>query len=325
MMKKRKEQSPPKKKRVFHRKHGGSDTIIRIEDLEKIMGEYGEDVDPETIVSMYMPHRRARQFGAILLSLDRMHLLLLGLLATVGILFAMAFVQEKMGNFTVNLNRLEMFRKGISIAEDGNFTNPTARLTASALKDVTNITYKDLPADLDEYDGNHNGQDYMAYTYYVRNAGKVDVGYRATVTLDACAKGAENAVRVKIWKNGVSQTYAMPSKDGTPEEGCENFLDEKRVCEFTEENFLVGNVDKYTIVIWLEGEDPECVDDIVGGSIQFSMDIDALSDDDTSLVAKFVQDVKDTLTGNKPIDAAGTTAPDYYSDTNITWENRRNQ
>ena len=55
------------------------------------------------------------------------------------------------------------------------------------------------------------------------------------------------------------------------------------------------------------------------------MDIDALSDDDTSLVAKFVQDVKDTLTGNKPIDAAGTTAPDYYSDTNITWENRRNQ
>lgn len=324
-MKKRKEQSPPKKKRVFHRKHGGSDTIIRIEDLEKIMGEYGEDVDPETIVSMYMPHRRARQFGAILLSLDRMHLLLLGLLATVGILFAMAFVQEKMGNFTVNLNRLEMFRKGISIAEDGNFTNPTARLTASALKDVTNITYEDLPADLDEYDGNHNGQDYMAYTYYVRNAGKVDVGYRATVTLDACAKGAENAVRVKIWKNGVSQTYAMPSKDGTPEEGCENFLDEKRVCEFTEENFLVGNVDKYTIVIWLEGEDPECVDDIVGGSIQFSMDIDALSDDDTSLVAKFVQDVKDTLTGNKPIDAAGTTAPDYYSDTNITWENRRNQ
>lgn len=324
-MKKRKEQSPPKKKRLFHRKHGGSDTIIRIEDLEKIMGEYGEDVDPETIVSMYMPHRRARQFGAILLSLDRMHLLLLGLLATVGILFAMAFVQEKMGNFTVNLNRLEMFRKGISIAEDGNFTNPTARLTASALKDVTNITYEDLPADLDEYDGNHNGQDYMAYTYYVRNAGKVDVGYRATVTLDACAKGAENAVRVKIWKNGVSQTYAMPSKDGTPEEGCENFLDEKRVCEFTEENFLVGNVDKYTIVIWLEGEDPECVDDIVGGSIQFSMDIDALSDDDTSLVAKFVQDVKDTLTGNKPIDAAGTTAPDYYSDTNITWENRRNQ
>lgn len=325
MMKKRKEQSPPKKKRLFHRKHGGSDTIIRIEDLEKIMGEYGEDVDPETIVSMYMPHRRARQFGAILLSLDRMHLLLLGLLATVGILFVMAFVQEKMGNFTVNLNRLEMFRKGISIAEDGDFTNPTARLTASALKDVTNITYEDLPADLDEYDGNHNGQDYMAYTYYVRNAGKIDVGYLATVTLDACAKGAENAVRVKIWKNGVSQTYAMPSKDGTPEEGCENFLDEKRVCEFTEENFLVGNVDKYTIVIWLEGEDPECVDDIVGGSIQFSMDIDALSDDDTSLVAKFVQDVKDTLTGNKPIDAAGTTAPDYYSDTNITWENRRNQ
>jgi hypothetical protein len=92
-----------------------------------------------------------------------------------------------------------------------------------------------------------------------------------------------------------------------------------------EENFLVGNVDKYTIVIWMEGEDPECIDNIVGGSVEFSMKIDALDDDDSSLLSKFVQDIKDTLSGNKSISASGTDAPDYYTGGDVTYENRRNQ
>ena len=87
----------------------------------------------------------------------------------------------------------------------------------------------------------------------------------------------------------------------------------------------MGNVDKYTIVIWMEGEDPECVDSIVGGSVQFSMTIDAMDHDNTSLWAKFVQDIKDTLSGDKPISAAGTVAPDYYNAGEVTWENRRNK
>lgn len=324
-IKDKKENHTPREKRRRRSRRGGQDTVVRIEELEKIMGEIGEDVDPETIVSMYMPRRRARLFGAMLLRLDRMQLLLLGLLAAVAVLFGLSFVQEKMGNFTVNLNRLELYRRGIAIAEDGDFTKPTARLTASSLKDATNITITDLPDDLDAYDGNHNGRNYVAYTYYVRNAGKIDVGYNAVVRMDSCSKGAEEAVRIAIWRNGEEKIYAMPARDGSPEEGCENFESEEVVCEFTEENFLVGNVDKYTIVIWMEGEDPECVDAIIGGSVQFSMDIDAIADDNTSLLAKFVRDIKDTLTDDKPIDAAGTVAPDYYQNTDITWKNRRNQ
>ena len=75
------------------------------------------------------------------------------------------------------------------------------------------------------------------------------------------------------------------------------------------------------------GDDPECVDSIIGGSVQFSMYIDSDADDNTSLVWKFVKDIKDTLTGDKPINAAGNEAPNdsYYSDKEITWENRRNK
>lgn len=75
------------------------------------------------------------------------------------------------------------------------------------------------------------------------------------------------------------------------------------------------------------GEDPECVDKIIGGSVEFSMHIDADSDDQSSLLWKFITDIKDTLTGNKPISAAGNDVPNdaYYTDQDITWENRRNK
>ena len=133
--------------------------------------------------------------------LNRLHLLLLALLLALAALFILAFMQEKMGNFTINLNRLEMYRKGISIAADGDFTEATARLVAEAVVDATNISGSELPEDIDDIDGNHNGKNYMAYTYYIRNAGKEDVSYYARIRMDSCAKGAEfaynfgNAVR----------------------------------------------------------------------------------------------------------------------------------
>lgn len=299
--------------------------IVRIEELEKMLEEYGDDIDTDQIVSMYMPGRKAKRLGAALLRLDRLHALLLFFIVLIAFLFMIAFMQEKMGNFTINLNRLELYRKGIAISSSGNFDEPTARLIVNTVQDATNITLADLPDNLDDIDGDHNGYNYMAYTYYVRNAGKEDVNYVANIVLDACAKGAEQAVRVAVWRNGERVVYAWPAADGGPEDGCESFLSDKIVCSYTESDFLIGNVDKYTIVIWMEGEDPECVDSVVGGSVEFSMTIDAMDHNEDSLFVKFIQDIKDTLSGDKPISAAGNDAPSYYQSGEVTWETRRNQ
>ena len=190
--------------------------MLRIEELQKLLEETGGDVDPETVVSLYMPHRRRKLFADAILRLDKMSLWLIALLAVIGILFIAAFAQEKMGNFTINLNRLELYRKGIAISDDPYFTRPTARLIANTVADATNISIDDLPDDLDEVSGGHNGDNYMAYTYYVRNAGKEDVWYNARITLDSCAKGAEEAVRVAVWHNGTRTVYACPPPTASP-------------------------------------------------------------------------------------------------------------
>lgn len=328
MKKKESDKKPEKKNKRRFRRRAETDQLIRIEELEELMRKQGGEVDPEKIVSMYQPHRRRRKIGVALLRMDRLRLLLLGMMLLVVILFIAAFAQEKMGNFTINLDRLELYRRGISIADNGDFDGATARLTAATVKDATNISIEDLPKNLDSAkDGNHNGKNYMAYTYYVRNAGKEDLSYIARITLDSCSKGAEKAVRIAVWRNGKRVIYAAPAKNGGTEQNCKNFKSDDVVCEYEEKNFLVGNVDKYTIVIWMEGDDPECVDSIIGGSVELSMHIDTDFDDNTSLLWKFVQDIKDTLTKDKPINAAGNEAPNdsYYSDRKITWKNRRNK
>ena len=77
--------------RLGKKRHSGkkekTDQVIRIQELEELMAKYGDDVDPETIVSMYMPHRKRRKIAAALLRLDKLQIALLGMLLTISILF----------------------------------------------------------------------------------------------------------------------------------------------------------------------------------------------------------------------------------------------
>ena len=132
--------------------------------------------------------------------------------------------------------------------------------------------------DIDKIWGQHNGKNYIAYTFGVKNAsaGEDDVvSYRVTLDTNYAYKGADEAVRVAVFKNGVPTIYAKPKK-GTPDgledfEADKNFVSDDIVMDEIRSDFKVGEMDRYTVVIWLEGEDPECVNDIMGGEAKFSM------------------------------------------------------
>ena len=300
--------------------------VVRIEELEQALADQDlDDIDPDAVVSMYMPKRRMERIGAALLRMDKLQKALVLLALAFGVLFALSFMQENMGNFTINLNRLELFRRGVAIADNGDFNNATARLAADALDNGTNIAAEDLPDNLDDIDGSHNGKNYVAYTFYIRNAGKTDLGYSAKLKVVSASKGVEKAARVRVYRNGEPTTYAAAAADGSPEPNTEPFASKDVVTTISHKNFRVGDVDKYTVVIWLDGDDPECVDKIIGGAVEFGFDFDSSETDDSSLFVKFVQDITDTLTGNDPISASGNEAPDYYKEHNVTWSNRRNQ
>lgn len=98
------------------------------------------------------------------------------------------------------------------LSEDADFKTQCASLTAEQVKDVTNITYAWLPVDLDtSKDGAHNGKNYVAYTFYCKNNGEVELDYDAVLEITGAAKSADEATRVMIYKTARAQFTAKVS------------------------------------------------------------------------------------------------------------------
>ena len=133
---------------------------------------------------------------------------------------------------------------------------------------------QDLPENIDMINGAHNGKNYIAYTFYLINAGDDTVSYDSNLYIENVTKGVDEAIRVAVFKNGEKTVYGKTKTNGTGmESDCDSeFLSSSLVMRERNENFSPRSKDKYTVVIWLEGNDPECIDDIVGGTIKFSMD-----------------------------------------------------
>ena len=55
--------------------------------------------------------------------------------------------------------------------------------------------------------------------------------------------------------------------------GTTSFKSDSVVVSKGRKGFNVGDIDKFTIVIYLEGEDPDCLNNIIGGEIKMRMDI----------------------------------------------------
>lgn len=164
-------------------------------------------------------------------------------------------------------------RKGIVISDssDGTSSDPKAELTAEVVQEVTNTTYEWLPTNLnDEADGSHNGKNHLAYTFYLKNNGKETLELDSTLRILDVKNNADEALRVMIYKNGEPTIYAKKNADGSNLEEIVNFefVDDKTVLNDTTNEIKPDDVIKYTIVTWIEGNDPECTNELLGGSVK---------------------------------------------------------
>jgi hypothetical protein len=187
---------------------------------------------------------------------------------------AMLFKEE--GVFTVGV----LPKKGedevaISLSETADFANPVTMLGADGIDQMTNISVNWLPDDLDNVDGSHNGDHYIAYTFYLRNTGNIKCDVTEKFELESAVKGADDAIRVRLYKNGEMTTYAKMGVNGEPEINTVPFEGESLIFSGANEKLDTDQTIKYTLVIWLEGDDPECLDNIKGGNVRMSMTFSA--------------------------------------------------
>ena len=177
-------------------------------------------------------------------------------------------------NFTVTLDSEYGRESGLIIyeraEESGDWRN---FLRSDDIEFFSDISVNWLPKNIDnEGDGSHNGRNYIAYTFYAENRGQDTINYWTAVEIDDVVRNVDEAIRVMVFKNGNKVIYAKNNRvTEQPEPDTVPFHDEDTVMLELTENFEVGNIDKYTVVIWVEGDDPECKDDLIGGEIKMHM------------------------------------------------------
>ena len=192
-------------------------------------------------------------------------LILLILYFVIGIIY-------NRGNFSITLDKDLYFESGLMIYDDPEYKVYRNELLAPAPDTFDSMSYKWLPDNLGEEKlGEHNGDNYLAYTFFIENTGDKEVNYTSRVVIEDVIKNVDEAVRIRIYKGNEYVTYAKLSNTGEPEEDTVPFLEDKLVMEEHVENFAPGDINKYTVVMWIEGTDPDCTDNILGGEFKAYM------------------------------------------------------
>jgi len=149
---------------------------------------------------------------------------------------------------------------------------------------MDNITYDMLPPNLDELGGgSHNGENYISYTFYVLNSGGEDLEYTSRLRIKNSTQNVETAIRVLVYVNGnpTVYTHTYESQIDTVIEGLgvpvQEFYSED-VISYNIVPLSVGNYDRYTVTVWLEGEDYDCVNDKFSSELQMVWDVLVIED-----------------------------------------------
>ena len=202
---------------------------------------------------------------------------LLILLLFLIIIYLVLKVTYHGGSFVVNLKPNESIDSGLAMYESLYDRVGKRTLKADNLQFMDNISIKWLPSNInDAGEGSHNGDNYIAYTFYIENQGKDVLNYWYKMVIDDIVKNVDEAARIMIFINGESTVYPKgSSRDGTPEKDTEKFRDDKDGTIILKQraNLYPGEIAKITVVVWIEGDDPECIDALIGGELKMHMDI----------------------------------------------------
>lgn len=200
--------------------------------------------------------------------------LLIILLFLIIIYFILRIVYET-GDFTISLDPDFAQKSGLVMYEKLDEKLDKRILKATKVDFMDNISVKWLPDNLNDMgEGSHNGNNYLAYTFYVENKGSDVINYWYQILVDDVIKNVDKAVRVMVYRNDEKKLYAKANETtGEAENDTTKFYSNREVMVEGRKDFKPGDIDKFTIIIFIEGDDPDCVDELIGGAMKMHMEI----------------------------------------------------
>lgn len=233
-------------------------------------------------------------------------LLLAGAFLLLMALFGLSFITQMRGHFTISMSD-KLFREGFTLSETPEFENPTSHLFCTPVENVPCISIADLPKSVqeltDENDGRYfaytyyirnEGDNTVDYKWQIRLNSESKNLSKATWVM--VFEDDEMMFYAEPKENGKAEVLPAYGDDKwayidvpfyeqakEPEEQYEiiretsaltywrlkpkPFVSDEAVAEGWQFGVKPMEVHKYTVVIWLEGDDPDCTDELIGGHL----------------------------------------------------------
>ena len=203
-------------------------------------------------------------------------ILLSVLICSMFFIILIAITSNKTGNLTIFIDRSSV-TKCLSLSESKTLSNPQGKLHGPSITNSWDTTEDKLPKYADLIDGNNSGDNYIAYTFYLFNSGIENLDYSMKFEIENTSNHLDEAIRIRLYTNDSLVTYAKKnSVSGEAEGGTTAFESNKYVVSNTVTDFEPDEYTKYTIVIWVESDDPDCTNDKIGGAITLSISFSVL-------------------------------------------------
>lgn len=204
------------------------------------------------------------------------------------ILALLTYYGSYSGNFIVVLDK-EVIIHSIVLSEDSDFSDPVPRLFADSVKDSDPIIFFDLKMqEALGVDGNYYDPEfkYLAYSFYLKNNGNQIVDIRSEFLITDVYRGADEAIRVILIEDNQIDNLKMYQKPDrttgkySPEmPEAIPFVSDKTIFEHDVLEFAPEQIKRYTIIVYVEGQDPECIDEISSGMIKMTMRFRIIEED----------------------------------------------
>ena len=197
---------------------------------------------------------------------------------------------ERSSSFTCTVNKFDNLNYSVALA-DHMIENPehagmmipddpVCRLNSNSIEQIRDMSGETLPDNIDQIEGDHNGENYIAYTFYLFNDGEKTLTYEYNLSIISTTNGVEKGVRVRLYEDGVPTTYARTKTDGSgPEEETIAFMGDSTIVRKQVSNFGPEAFTRFTIVIWIEGNDDDTANGITSGQFKVDMKINIIGDE----------------------------------------------
>lgn len=224
-------------------------------------------------------------------------------------LYAISVITQLRGHFTVSMSD-KMFKEGFTISEEETFKIPTSHLFSTPAVDVPCISIVDIPEDVDDqgaHTGNYfaytfylknEGESIADYQWELRiNSESNSVSRAAWIMvfvdgeMTLYAKPKDNGEPEALPERGndtVGYLKAPLYDSAVDKEGqyeiikqyntltywrvvTKPFEGESLIASGERLDVVPDEVHKYTVVVWLEGDDPDCTSELIGGHLGLEM------------------------------------------------------